>query len=55
LGLDTTQAPRVPSIEAGYYAADSLFIFIKNIIKIYNINNNMFLVLIIIFSSGARA
>jgi len=26
-----------------YYAAGSLFIFIKNAIKIYNINNNIFL------------
>jgi hypothetical protein len=28
----------------------SHFVYIKNIIKIYNINNNMFSILIIIFS-----
>jgi hypothetical protein len=30
--------------------AGSLFIFIKNTIQIYNINNNMFSILILIFS-----
>jgi hypothetical protein len=31
-----------------YYATDLFFIFIKNIIKIYNINNNIFSNLLII-------
>ena len=33
-----------------YYVTGSRFIFIKNIIKFYNINNNMFSIVVIIFS-----